>query len=76
MKDEVIELIKAFDLPYLIAPYEAEAQCANLRITWFSGWNHYEDSDCFLFGGRNLYKHLFQHQKFIETYQMTDIIKN
>jgi hypothetical protein len=31
MKIEVIELIKAFDLPYIIAPFEAEAQCAILE---------------------------------------------
>lgn len=31
MKNEVMDLIKAFDLPYLIAPFEAEAQCAVLE---------------------------------------------
>jgi hypothetical protein len=31
MKIEVIELIKAFDLPYIIAPFEAEAQCSILE---------------------------------------------
>ncbi len=31
MKEEVIHLIKSFDLPYLVAPFEAEAQCAVLE---------------------------------------------
>ncbi len=31
MKEDVMKLIQAFDLPYLIAPYEAEAQCAVLE---------------------------------------------
>ena len=31
MRCEVIELLQALNLPYLIAPYEAEAQCAVLE---------------------------------------------
>lgn len=31
MKDDVLRLIQAFDLPFIIAPYEAEAQCAVLE---------------------------------------------
>lgn len=31
MKEEVMQLIKAFDLPYIVAPFEAEAQCAVLE---------------------------------------------
>lgn len=31
MKNEVLKLIQAFDLPYIIAPFEAEAQCAILE---------------------------------------------
>lgn len=31
MKEEVLQLLQAFDLPYIIAPFEAEAQCAVLE---------------------------------------------
>lgn len=31
MKEEVIALIRSFDLPYIISPFEAEAQCAVLQ---------------------------------------------
>ena len=31
MKTEVIELLETFQLPYIIAPFEAEAQCAVLE---------------------------------------------
>jgi hypothetical protein len=31
MKEDVMKLIQAFDLPFLIAPFEAEAQCAVLE---------------------------------------------
>lgn len=31
MKEEVLRLIQAFDFPYIVAPFEAEAQCAVLE---------------------------------------------
>jgi hypothetical protein len=31
MRDEVIELLNIFNLPYIVAPFEAEAQCAVLE---------------------------------------------
>jgi len=37
MKDEVIQLLQAFSLPYIIAPFEAEAQCAVLEQVSLKG---------------------------------------
>jgi DNA excision repair protein ERCC-5 len=31
MKEDVINLLKAFGMPYIIAPAEAEAQCCKLE---------------------------------------------
>jgi 5'-3' exonuclease len=31
LKEEVIQLLQAMNLPYLVAPFEAEAQCAVLE---------------------------------------------
>ena len=31
MREDVMELLRAFDLPFIVAPFEAEAQCAVLE---------------------------------------------
>ena len=31
MKEDVIQLLRVFSLPYIVAPFEAEAQCAVLE---------------------------------------------
>lgn len=36
LKEEVIQLLQAMNLPYLVAPFEAEAQCAVLEQVLFS----------------------------------------
>lgn len=66
MKDEVIALIQSFDLPYIIAPYEAEAQCAVLQEIGLVDGIITEDSDAFLFGAKEVYKNIFQDQKYVE----------
>jgi hypothetical protein len=69
MKEQVMELIHAFDLPYIIAPYEAEAQCAVLEQLGLVDGVVTEDSDSFLFGAEAVYKNIFSDKKFVEVGQ-------
>ena len=66
MKQEVIELIKAFNLPFIIAPFEAEAQCAVLEQLGLVDGVVTEDSDTFLFGAKTVYRNIFVDKKFAE----------
>ncbi|KAL2645532.1 hypothetical protein R1flu_013119 [Riccia fluitans] len=73
MFSDVQELLRMFGLPYVVAPMEAEAQCAFLDATKLVDGVVTEDSDVFLFGGRNVYKNLFDDRKYVETYYMKDL---
>lgn len=59
-----------FGLPYIIAPMEAEAQCAYMEITNLVDGVVTDDSDVFLFGARSVYKNIFDDRKYVETYFM------
>lgn len=59
-----------FGLPYIIAPMEAEAQCAYMEINNLVDGVVTDDSDVFLFGARNVYKNIFDDRKYVETYFM------
>ncbi|XP_062210269.1 DNA repair protein UVH3 [Phragmites australis] len=70
---ECQELLQMFGLPYIIAPMEAEAQCAYMEMTNLVDGVVTDDSDVFLFGARNVYKNIFDDRKYVETYFMKDI---
>uniref|UniRef100_A0A0D9Z3M6 DNA repair protein UVH3 n=1 Tax=Oryza glumipatula TaxID=40148 RepID=A0A0D9Z3M6_9ORYZ len=70
---ECQELLQMFGLPYIIAPMEAEAQCAYMEMTNLVDGVVTDDSDVFLFGARNVYKNIFDDRKYVETYLMKDI---
>ncbi|KAM3315089.1 hypothetical protein ACQJBY_033693 [Aegilops geniculata] len=70
---ECQELLQMFGLPYIIAPMEAEAQCAYMEINNLVDGVVTDDSDVFLFGARNVYKNIFDDRKYVETYLMKDI---
>ena len=67
------ELLQLFGIPYIIAPMEAEAQCAFLDAAQLTDGTITEDSDIWLFGGRRVYKHFFNPNKTCVEYQLNDI---
>ncbi|KAK4754775.1 hypothetical protein SAY87_008532 [Trapa incisa] len=75
MFTECQELLQMFGLPYIIAPMEAEAQCAYLEMENLVDGVVTDDSDVFLFGAGSVYKNIFDDRKYVETYFMKDIEK-
>lgn len=67
---ECQELLEMFGLPYIIAPMEAEAQCAYLDTVHLVDGVVTDDCDVFLFGGLSVYKNIFDDRKYVETYYM------
>ncbi|XP_073064133.1 LOW QUALITY PROTEIN: DNA repair protein UVH3-like [Primulina eburnea] len=70
---ECQELLQMFGLPYIIAPMEAEAQCAFMEFFNLVDGVVTDDSDAFLFGARSVYKNIFDDRKYVETYLLKDI---
>jgi DNA excision repair protein ERCC-5 len=60
---ECQELLTLFGLPYIVAPAEAEAQCAALEAAGLVDGVVTDDNDVFLFGGQHVYRHLFEDKK-------------
>ena len=63
MQNEVIRLLQLFGVPYVIAPMEAEAQCAYLESEGLVDGVVTEDSDALLFGAKSVYRHFFSTNK-------------
>ena len=56
MYGECQELLQLFGLPYIIAPMEAEAQCAWLDSAGLVDGVVTDDNDVFLFGAGHVYR--------------------
>uniref|UniRef100_A0A1B6EGL3 XPG N-terminal domain-containing protein n=1 Tax=Clastoptera arizonana TaxID=38151 RepID=A0A1B6EGL3_9HEMI len=70
---EAQELLHLFGVPYVIAPMEAEAQCAFLDSVGLTEGTITDDSDIWLFGGRQVYKNFFNQTKFVLQFKSDDI---
>ncbi|KAL1957610.1 hypothetical protein VTO42DRAFT_5721 [Malbranchea cinnamomea] len=75
MVTECQELLRLFGLPYITAPMEAEAQCAELVSLGLVDGVVTDDSDIFLFGGTRVYKNMFNQAKYVECYLASDLEK-
>ena len=73
MYSDIKKLLYLFGIPYIDAPFEAESQWAYLELSGKADGVVTQDSDVFLFGSRNVYKDIFDQNKFVEYYNMNII---
>jgi DNA excision repair protein ERCC-5 len=72
MKLEVMQLLRLFGVPFFEAPAEAESQCVELERLGLVHGVITEDSDALVFGGKTIYKNIFEDQKYAEVYKAVD----
>ncbi|XP_024939553.1 DNA repair protein complementing XP-G cells homolog isoform X2 [Cephus cinctus] len=73
MRIEAQELLRLFGIPYIVAPMEAEAQCAYLETINLTDGTITDDSDIWLFGGKCVYKNFFNNNKRVLQFLSDDI---
>lgn len=67
------DLLLLFGIPYVDAPQEAEAECAELLNRHLVDGIVTDDSDVFLFGGSRIYRNMFNDNKYVECYLLADL---
>jgi DNA excision repair protein ERCC-5 len=73
--EDTRELLTILGLPIVNSPYEADSQCSFLNIVGAVDGVITEDSDVFLFGSTNVYRHLFGKDSNPQLYSMPNIKK-
>lgn len=68
-------MLRLFGIPYITAPMEAEAQCAELVLLGLVDGIITDDSDVFLFGGERVFKNMFNQSKTVECFLSTDLTR-
>ena len=57
----------------MVAPSEAEAQCAHLEQLKLVGGTVSDDSDVWLFGANTVYRHMFDRRKHVQCFSQAEI---
>lgn len=73
MYTEAQELLQLFGVPYIVAPMEAEAQCAYLEQINLTDGTITDDSDIWLFGSKCVYKNFFNNNRNVLQFRSSDI---
>ena len=68
-------MLRLFGIPYITAPMEAEAQCAELVSLGLVDGIITDDSDVFLFGGLRVFKNMFNQSKTVECFVLSDLAR-
>ncbi|KAF7970071.1 hypothetical protein HWV62_25044 [Athelia sp. TMB] len=70
---QIMLMLRLFGIPYITAPMEAEAQCAELVSLGLVEGIITDDSDVFLFGGQRVFKNMFNQSKTVECFFLSDL---
>jgi len=68
-------MLRLFGIPYITAPMEAEAQCAELVHLGLVEGIITDDSDVFLFGGNRVFRNMFNQSKTVECFLASDLVR-
>ena len=69
-------MLRLFGIPYITAPMEAEAQCAELVSLGLVDGVITDDSDIFLFGAQRVFKNMFNQSKTVECFLLSDLSRD
>jgi flap endonuclease-1 len=72
---ECIELLEIMGIPYVIAPEEADSQCAELVKCGLADGVLTEDMDIMTFGAKKIYRNLTSYKKDTIEILMDDVLK-